>query len=314
MSRGSTTALSDIISVSDADTDSINSTIGSYVIGLLDSTSSSVTTAGTITYTDDDTSSTTTITAKTSDSGSGFFNSLSAAEFATANYVAGSSADDNQKIYAWVVDTSGSSASSLGITNPVDTSGLIKYRYITSDAGVSISGSDSTVLYEGNSSTTQTLTATLVGTPSGSNDVKVVIDAPDDLTLSGSAVTQVSATDNTYRLTLDASTTSAQFTVSAPVVADSDGVTETATLTYSTVSSDTNFNGLTIANTDFTVSENIATFAVGDITYSSGTNVAEGSSTTATYTITATGIGASETLTLNVASSGLTFSSATSFD
>ena len=314
VSRGSTTALSDIISVSDADTDSINSTIGSYVIGLLDSTSSSVTTAGTITYTDDDTSSTTTITAKTSDSGSGFFNSLSAAEFATANYVAGSSADDNQKIYAWVVDTSGSSASSLGITNPVDTSGLIKYRYITSDAGVSISGSDSTVLYEGNSSTTQTLTATLVGTPSGSNDVKVVIDAPDDLTLSGSAVTQVSATDNTYRLTLDASTTSAQFTVSAPVVADSDGVTETATLTYSTVSSDTNFNGLTISNTDFTVSENIATFAVGDIAYSSGTNVAEGSSTTATYTITATGIGASETLTLNVASSGLTFSSATSFD
>ena len=179
---------------------------------------------------------------------------------------------------------------------------------------MTISGADSTVLYEGNSSTTQTLTATLAGTPSGSNDVRLIIDAPEDLSLSGSAVTQVSATDNTYRLTLDASTTSAEFTVSAPVVADSDGVTETATLTYSTVSSDTNFDGLTISNTDFTVSETIATFTVGDITYSSGTNVDEGSSTTATYTITASGIGASDTLTLNVASSGLTFSSATSFD
>ena len=101
-----------------------------------------------------------------------------------------------------------------------------------------------------------------MGTPSGSNDVTLVIDAPVDLTLSGSAVTQVSAEDNTYRLTLDASTTSAVFTVTAPVVADSDGVTETATLTYATVSSDSNFNGLTVANTDFTVSENIATFTV----------------------------------------------------
>jgi hypothetical protein len=314
VSRGSTTALSNIISVTDGDTDSINSTTGTYVVGLQDTTGSSVTTAGTITYTNDDTSATTTITASTSTSGSSFFNELSAAEFATANYIAGSSSDDNQKIYAFVIDTSGSSASSLGLTYPSDTSGIVKYRYITSDAGVTISGSDSTVLYEGNSSTTQTLTATLAGTPSGSNDVIVIIDAPVDLSLSGSAVTQVSATDNTYRLTLDSSTTSAQFTVAAPVVADSDGVTETATLTYATVSSDTNFNGLTIGDTDFTVSENIATFAIGDITYSSGTSVAEGSSKTATYTITATGIGASETLTLNVASSGLTFSSATSFD
>jgi hypothetical protein len=314
VSRGSTTALSSIVSVSDADTDTINSTIGSYIIGLQDTTSSSVTTAGTITYTDDETSATTTINAQAS-TGAGFFNALSAAEFATANYIAGSSSDDNQKIYAYVIDTSGSSATALGLTYPFDTSGIIKYRYITSDAGVTISGSDSTVLYEGNSSTSQTLTATLVGTPSGSNDVKLVLDAPEDLTLSGSSVTQVSATDNTYRLTLDASTTSATFTVTAPVVADSDGVTETATLTYATVSSDTNFNGLTVASTDFTVSENIATFSVSDVTYSSGTNVAEGSSSkTATYTITASGIGSSETLTLNLASSGLTFNSATSFD
>jgi len=86
-------------------------------------------------------------------------------------------------------------------------------------------------------------------------------------------------------------------------------------LTYATVSSDTNFNGLTVASTNFTVSENIATFTVSDVIYSSGTNVAEGSSSkTATYTITAADIGSSETLTLNLASSGLTFNSATSFD
>ena len=220
-----------------------------------------------------------------------------------------------RKIYAFAVDTSGSSGSALNLTYPFDTSGIVKYRYITSDAEVTISSDNSsTVLYEGLSSN-QVLTATLVGTPSGSNDVTLVIDAPVDLTLSGSAVTQVSAEDNTYRLTLDASTTSAVFTVTAPVVADSDGVTETATLTYATVSSDSNFNGLTVANTDFTVSENIATFAVSEVTYSEGTDVLEGNTgKTATYTVTGSGIGASETLTLNVSSSGLTFSSATSFD
>ncbi|MDA9229250.1 hypothetical protein N9P10_04115 [Rhodobacteraceae bacterium] len=315
VSKGSTTALSSIVSVSDADTDTINSTIGTYYIGLQDTTSASITTSGTITYTDDDTSATTIITSQASSSGGGFFNALSAAEFVTASYVAGSSGADDQKIYAFAVDTSGSSGSALNLTYPFDTSGIVKYRYITSDAEVTISSPSLDPLYEGVSSTDQVLTATLVGMPSGTNDVTLVIDAPVDLNLSGSAVTQVSAEDNTYRLTLDADTASAEFTVTAPVVADSDGVTETATLTYATVSSDSNFNGLTVASTNFTVSENIATFTVSDVIYSSGTNVAEGSSSkTATYTITAADIGSSETLTLNLASSGLTFNSATSFD
>ena len=132
VSRGSTTALSNIISVSDADTDSINASIGTYYIGLEDTTTSSVTTSGTITYVDDDTSATTTVSAQASNTGSSFFNALSASEFASANYVAGSSSGgDNQKIYAFAVDTSGSSASSLGLTYPFDTSGIVVYRYIT---------------------------------------------------------------------------------------------------------------------------------------------------------------------------------------
>ena len=120
-------------------------------IGLQDTTSGSVTTSGTITYTDDDTSATTTITSQASSTGSGFFKSLSAAEFATASYVAGSSGNDDQKIYAFSVDTSGSSGSALNLTYPFDTSGLVKYRYITSDAAVTISAADSTPIYEGDS-------------------------------------------------------------------------------------------------------------------------------------------------------------------
>jgi plastocyanin len=275
---------------------------------------------GTITYTDDDTSAATTITAKASSSGSGFLNSLSAAEFASANYVSAPGNDDNQKIYAVARDSSGVSsvdtnaltAGVQGLTVPVDTSGIIKYRFITADSGVTISETDGTVLIEGNSSTTQTLTAALVGTPTA--DVNIIIDAPDDLTLTGSGVSVVSAAENTFLIKLDSSDPDDTFTVSALSIADSDGVTETVTLTYSTVSTDTAFNSLSIPSTDFTVQENIASFSVSDVTFSSGTNVAEGSTNTGTYTVTANGLGSSDTLTLNLSGSGLEFSSATTFD
>ena len=271
---------------------------------------------GTVTYTDD-TEGASTITAKTSSSGSGFLTSLSAAEFASASYVSASGNDDNQKIYAIAVDNSGvssvdtnaSTVGTQGLTSPSDTSGIIKYRFVTSDSGVSISGSDSDSLIEGTSSTNQILTAALVGIPAA--NVNMIIDAPDDLTISGSNISVVDAAANTYVLTLNSTTTSDTFTVSAANSVNSG----TATLQYSTVSSDSAFNALSIPSTDFTVEENIATFTVSDITYSSSSGyVSEGSTTTATYTVTANGLTSNDDLELILSASGLEFSSATSFN
>ena len=271
---------------------------------------------GTITYTDDDTSTASTITAKTSASGEGFLTSLSATEFASASYVSASANDDNQKIYAIAVDNSGISnvdtnASTVGVqglSSPNDTSGIVKYRFVTSDSGVTISGSDSDAIVEGDSGTNQTLTATLVGTPS--QNVNIIIDAPNDLNISGTNVSVRDADLNTYVLTLSSTTTSDQFTVSA-----ADSVSSgTATLEYSTVSTDSAYNALSIQDTSFTVQENIATFTVSEVSYSSSTYVSEGSSSTATYTVTANGLTASDTLELIVSASGLQFSSDTSFN
>ena len=271
---------------------------------------------GTITYTDD-TSGATTITAKTSSSGAGFLNVLSAAEFATANYVSATGNDDNQKIYGYAIDNSGVSsvdtnASTSGtqtLTSPNDTSGIVKYRFITSDSGVTISGSTSDTIVEGTSSTNQTLTAALIGTPSA--NVNIIIDAPSDLSISGTNVSVVDASANTHVLTLNSSTTSDTFTVSAASSANSGA----ANIEYSTVSTDTAYNALSIPDTNLTVQENIATFTVSEVTYSSSSGyVSEGSSTTGTYTVTANGLTSSDTLELVVSGSGLQFSSATSFN
>ena len=271
---------------------------------------------GTITYTDD-TSGATTITAKTSSSGSGFLNALSAAEFATANYVSATGNDDNQKFFTYAIDNSGVSgvdtnASTSGVqklSSPNDTSGTINYRFITSESGVTISGASSDTIVEGTSSTNQTLTAALVGTPSA--NVNIIIDAPSDLSISGTNVSVVDASANTHVLTLNSSTTSDTFTVSAASSANSGA----ATLEYSTVSTDSAYNALNISDTSFTVQENIATFTVSEVTYSSSAGyVSEGSSTTGTYTVTASGLTSSDTLELVVSGSGLQFSSATSFN
>jgi hypothetical protein len=273
---------------------------------------------GTVTYTDD-TEGASTITAKTSSSGSGFLTSLSAAEFASASYVSASGNDDNQKIYAIAVDNSGISSvdtnastdGTQGLTSPNDTSGIITYRFVTSNSGISISGSDSDSLIEGTSSTNQTLTAALIGTPAANVNVNMIIDAPDDITISGSNISVVDASANTYVMTLNSTTTSDTFTVSAANSVNSG----TATLQYSTVSTDSAYNALSIPSTEFTVEENIATFTVSDITYSSSSDyVSEGSTTTGTYTITANGLSSNDDLELIVDASGLEFSSATSFN
>ena len=310
VSTDSETLLSTLVTASDSDTaQTPNGTISTYILGLYGEAS----TTGTIQYIKTGESEPTSISAKAADNVTGFFHALTASEFETAKYVAGSS-QESQKLYVAVRDGSGVSDLGVTLTVPSDQSGLVKYTLNTADAGVIITGVTDTALIEGDASTSQTLTATLDGTPTAT--VNLILDLPDDLELTTSQNVQlVSAQNNTYRIELGTSTTSQDFTVSAINNTDGAGLSETVAISYSTLSDDAAFDELNISATSFTVSENIANFTISDITYSATDNaVSEADSTaTATYTITASNLN-DETLTLNLEGSGLEFVSASTFE
>ena len=309
VSTESETLLSTLVTASDSDTaQTPNGTISTYILGLYGEAS----TTGTIQYIKTGESEPTLISAKAADNVTGFFHALTASEFETAKYVAGSS-QESQKLYVAVRDGSGVSDLGVTLTVPSDQSGLVKYTLNTADAGVIITDVSETALIEGDASTSQTLTATLDGTPTAT--VNLILDLPDDLELTTSQNVQlVSAQNNTYRIQLDASTPSQQFEVSAINNTDGAGLSEVVSISYSTLSDDAAFDELSISATSFTVSENIANFTISEITYDTDNAVSEADSTaTATYTITASNLN-DETLTLNLEGSGLEFVSASTFE
>jgi hypothetical protein len=292
--NGTSTKLSEFISASDAEatTDATqNGLISSYLFRLVGSS-----TNGVIEYTKDSDSSTATIAAQASASGA--FVGLSKAEFATAVYKAASSGE-TQDIYALVRDSSDVNTIS-GLTTDSDTSGIIKYALKSSDAGIAISkvsAGTPSALTEG-STDEITLTATLSGTVNSNETVRLIITTEEDLVISGSNVT-ASSNANEYVVAFTAEGAKT-FKIKAPSVADSDGTVEDIALDYRVLSSDSSslFSGLKLESDKVAVSENIANFSVGSVSYSSGTNVEEGKSTYAEYTITATGIADGQTLTL----------------
>jgi len=309
VSTESETLLSTLVTASDSDTaQTPNGTISKYILGLYGEAS----TTGTIQYVKTGDSEPTSINAKAADNVAGFFYVLTASEFETAKYVAGSS-EESQKLYVAVRD--GSGVSDLGVlTVPSDQSGLVKYTLNTANAGVIITGLTEATMIEGVASTSQTLTAMLDGTPTAT--VNLILDLPDDLELTTSQNVQlVSAQNNTYRIQLDASTTSQDFTVSAINNTDGAGLSETVAISYSTLSDDATFDELSISATSFTVYENIANFSISAVAYSATDNaVSEADNTaTATYTITASNLN-DEILTLNLEGSGLVFVSASTFE
>ena len=309
VSTESETLLSTLVTASDSDTSQTpNGTISKYILGLYGEAS----TTGTIQYVKTGDSEPTSINAKPADNVAGFFYVLTASEFETAKYVAGSS-EESQKLYVAVRD--GSGVSDLGVlTVPSDQSGLVKYTLNTANAGVIITGLTEATMIEGVASTSQTLTAMLDGTPTAT--VNLILDLPDDLELTTSQNVQlVSAQNNTYRIQLDTSTTSQDFTVSAINNTDGAGLSETVAISYSTLSDDATFDELSISATSFTVYENIANFSISAVAYSATDNaVSEADNTaTATYTITASNLN-DEILTLNLEGSGLVFVSASTFE
>ena len=130
-----TVKLSDFIVATDPDTDSTNKTVSDYYIGLLDSNTGN--TSGKITYKKDGSGSSQTITPKTSKDADGFLQKITAAEFASANYVGASSTEtDEQAIYTFVVDNSGST-----VPNPIKTSGIVFQKINTKNIKVEVTSS-----------------------------------------------------------------------------------------------------------------------------------------------------------------------------
>jgi len=312
VNMGSSVNLSDIITASDADSSSTtNGTIKSYVVALYD-TSSPVTYSGSESTYDGYISfgSTVTYVNGMSTQGSGFFTSISAADFATAKYYAGTSAN-TQTLYVAAIDSSGSSSlSSTTMINPLDTSGFVTMAVASTDASVAVVSAGTTALKEGNTSATYSDTLTIsvggVTMPSGGS-VVVVLDPGDDLAISGSTLTASNA------VTLNAANS---YSTTVTVVAKADAITElshTGALTFTTSSSDSAFNNLSIDELSYTITEQVANFSVGDVTYSSGTSVLEGAaSRTGSYTITATDIPESTTLNVSITGTGLDVTSSTS--
>jgi len=298
---GTSTKLSEFISASDAESSADatqNGLISKYYLKLVGSG-----TSGEITYTKDDQSAGT-ISAQASAAGA--FTALSLTEFATAQYDAHSSTEQ-QTIYALVQDNSG--VSGTGVETKSDLSGIVAYNLKATDAGITItrdtSDSGLTELTEG-SSDSVVFKAELTGTLQSSEKVRLVITTKEDLNIAGNDVT-ASSNANEYVVEFDAAG-SKTFTITAPSVADSDGTSETVALDYSVVSSDSSslFSGLKLESNSLTVKENVATISVGSVTYSSGSAVEEGKSVTATYTVTATGIAEGQTLKLVVGGSKFT--------
>ena len=292
--NGTSTKLSEFISASDdeASTDATqNGLISSYLFRLVGSS-----TDGVIEYTKDSDSSTATIAA--SANANGAFVGLSPTEFGTAVYKAAASGTETQEIYALVRDSSGVNAIN-GLVTDSDTSGIIKYALKATNAGIAITKfADDAALTEGATDDAITLTATLSGTVNANETVRLIVSTTEDLVLSGSNVT-ASSNANEYVVAFTGSGDKT-FTISAPNVADSDGTVEDVVLDYRVLSSDSSslFSGLKLESDKVAVSENIANFSVGSVSYSSGTNVEEGKATYAEYTITATGIADGQTLTL----------------
>lgn len=307
---GSYVSLSDIVSVTDADGSSTtNGTISTYVVGLYDTSTpatysgSESTYDGYISYGD-----TPKYAVGYATQGAGFLNALTAAEFASAKYYAGTSTN-TQKLYVYAIDSSGSSSlSGTTMAVPLDTSGIVTMDIATTDASVSVASAGVTDLKEGNTSNTytDTLTISVAGATqpdSGSGSVVVVLDPGDDLSLSG--VTASNA------VTLN---TANSYTAQVTVTAKSDAITElveTTSLSFTTTSADTAFNNLSIDDLSYIITEQVASFSVGTVTYTdSNTSVLEGDATRiGSYDITASDIPENGTLTVNVVGTGVTVTS-----
>ena len=248
------------------------------------------------------------------DDGTGGYSTITAAQFATAKYKAGTSAG-TQTLKVWAKD------SSLA-TDTSGYSGIISRSLVTTDASASatINVSSDSDIVEGSTSDYALVDLVLSAGTGSAHTANITMGfSPDsDITVKDSAGSAVISA-----VTFAAGETTKQVRVYALNDAAAEGA-HTGTLSFTVTPTDkTNdaaYNNLQVSNINFGISEDIATFATTAIAYSSGAvKLTEGNSATASYTISLSATPSNTvTVTLNagdditLSESELTFSTSAS--
>ena len=267
VAKSSNTSLSQLFSAADPD---VADTVSEYYIKLSYSGSNN---GGKITY------GSTTINA---DDGTGGYSTIASSDLSSAIYTGGT-AGGTQTLKVWAKDSS--SATDLS-----GYSGIISRSLVTTDASATAainSGSDSDIV-EGSNSDYALIDLVLSQGSGAAHTANVIVGfSPDsDITVKDSSGGSVISA-----VTFAQGETTKQIRVYALNDASAEG-THTGTLGFTVTASDaTNdaaFNNLQIANMNFGISEDVATFSNSALNFSSSgaTSLKEGDSGTASYTIT----------------------------
>ena len=261
------------------------------------------------------------------------YQTVSVANWATATYTAGATADTStpQTLYVYAVDSSGATTavsdagSTLAFNSRVDTGGIVSMELVSVDADIIAQvagttdqlGSASSLgsVTEGAADSYKDIQFYVDGTLANDASVSVTLQATDtdgdlvsDLTYytaDGSGNYTVQLDSNLFTL---ASTNTSSTPKTVRVFAIDDGQADVEDLTLSFVTNSSSapaFDNLTKGYGTIAVAEQKASFTVSDPVFSSGSSLSESdTSRTATYTITANDLVSGVPLTVEISTAG----------
>ena len=261
------------------------------------------------------------------------YQTVSVANWATATYTAGATADTStpQTLYVYAVDSSGATTavsdagSTLAFNSRVDTGGIVSMELVSVDADI-IAQVAGTTDQLGSASSLGSVTE---GAADSYKDIQFYVDGELASNASVSVTLQATDTDGdlvsdltyytadgsgNYTVQLDsnlftlASTNTSSSPKTVRVFAIDDGQADVEDLTLSFVTNSSSapaFDNLTKGYGTIAVAEQKASFTVSDPVFSSGSSLSESdTSRTATYTITANDLVSGVPLTVEISTAG----------
>jgi len=261
------------------------------------------------------------------------YQTVSVANWATATYTAGATADTStpQTLYVYAVDSSGATTavsdagSTLAFNSRVDTGGIVSMELVSVDADI-IAQVAGTTDQLGSASSLGSVTE---GAADSYKDIQFYVDGELASNASVSVTLQATDTDGdlvsdltyytadgsgNYTVQLDsnlftlASTNTSSTPKTVRVFAIDDGQADVEDLTLSFVTNSSSapaFDNLTKGYGTIAVAEQKASFTVSDPVFSSGSSLSESdTSRTATYTITANDLVSGVPLTVEISTAG----------
>ena len=261
------------------------------------------------------------------------YQTVSVANWATATYTAGATADTStpQTLYVYAVDSSGATTavsdagSTLAFNSRVDTGGIVSMELVSVDADIiaQVAGTTDQL------GATSSLGSVTEGAADSYKDIQFYVDGELASNASVSVTLQATDTDGdlvsdltyytadgsgNYTVQLDsnlftlASTNTSSSPKTVRVFAIDDGQADVEDLTLSFVTNSSSapaFDNLTKGYGTIAVAEQKASFTVSDPVFSSGSSLSESdTSRTATYTITANDLVSGVPLTVEISTAG----------